>query len=406
MSKTLLVAHEYLPRVVEQWRTCGLASSTSAKYMAWVKRFLEHCDNRRLDVIKESCHYGLLRFLRQYSGPRKGPHTSAAMKACARNAIHAWSSALDSLGYPVPTWLPPSTARHLPALLEEFIRYRITHRGVQNSTALRELEVAKDLLQLLRERGRRVSRMRVVDVDEFVVGLSASFSPRTVADSCSRLRGFLRFLRATGRINRDMASMVVAPRVLRRARPPRNLSPDSVRRIIHAIPRTTTIGRRDHAMLLTMAAYGLGAAEVLALCLEHVQWKTNIIIVRRPKTGNIIELPLLPAVARTLSDYIRFGRPAPVKSRHVFLRIGAPHAPLTSGAIRHRIRLYANRSGVHGDILGAHMFRHNHATAQINAGVHQKVVSEILGHQRPSSTSAYIRVAHSKLRLVGLPVPR
>jgi hypothetical protein len=34
------------------------------------------------------------------------------------------------------------------------------------------------------------------------------------------------------------------------------------------------------------------------------------------------------------------------------------------------------------------------------------VVGEILGHRRPQSTSAYIRVAMRRLRRVALPVPR
>jgi site-specific recombinase XerD len=83
-----------------------------------------------------------------------------------------------------------------------------------------------------------------------------------------------------------------------------------------------------------------------------------------------------------------------------------PYAPITGGAIRHRIRLYAKRAGVTAKVLGAHIFRHSHASRQIDAGANLKVVSEILGHRSSSSTSVYVRVALRRLRGVGLPVPR
>ncbi|MBE3132595.1 MAG: tyrosine-type recombinase/integrase, partial [Acidobacteria bacterium] len=83
-----------------------------------------------------------------------------------------------------------------------------------------------------------------------------------------------------------------------------------------------------------------------------------------------------------------------------------PYESLTSGGIRHRIRHYAHRVGITAAIIGAHAFRHSHATRQIDAGINPTVVGDILGHRRPSSTSVYVRVALRRLRTVALPVPR
>jgi len=83
-----------------------------------------------------------------------------------------------------------------------------------------------------------------------------------------------------------------------------------------------------------------------------------------------------------------------------------PYNPLTSGAIRHRIREYARKAGVSAKVIGAHAFRHTHASRQVDAGANLKVLSDILGHRRPSSTSVYVRVALRRLRGVTLPVPK
>jgi site-specific recombinase XerD len=83
-----------------------------------------------------------------------------------------------------------------------------------------------------------------------------------------------------------------------------------------------------------------------------------------------------------------------------------PYDPLTSAAIRHRLQLYARRARLDGTMIGAHAFRHSHATRQVDAGVHPQVLGDILGHRRPSSTSAYVRVAMRRLRRIALPVPQ
>ena len=119
-----------------------------------------------------------------------------------------------------------------------------------------------------------------------------------------------------------------------------------------------------------------------------------------------IELPLLPPVAKALTSYLRWERPPAKGTPRLFLSEKMPYEHINSGAIRHRIRLYAGQAGVAAKVIGAHAFRHSHASRQVDAGANLKVVSEILGHRSSSSTSVYVRVALKRVRGVGLPVPR
>jgi site-specific recombinase XerD len=107
-----------------------------------------------------------------------------------------------------------------------------------------------------------------------------------------------------------------------------------------------------------------------------------------------------------LTDYLRWERPPAKEKAHLFLRKNMPYEPITSGAIRHRIRHWAMLAGIPAKVLGAHAFRHSHATRQVDAGANIKIVSDILGHRSVSSTSVYVRVALKRLRSVALAVPR
>lgn len=231
-------------------------------------------------------------------------------------------------------------------------------------------------------------------------------SRRIAATNCSALRCFLRYCLLTGRIRRDLAASVCAPRYSTWETPPRAIPWDEIRRILHAIPRDNKYGRRDYAMLLLLAAYGLGGAEVAGLQLDDIGWREKILRVRRSKTGVAIELPLLPPVARAIAEYLKHDRPKHVTHRDVFLTVGMPHRRISTSVLRHQIRQYACKAGITREILGSHLFRHCHASRQVDWGTPHKVLADILGHQRSESTSVYIRVAMRRLRSVALPVPR
>jgi site-specific recombinase XerD len=247
----------------------------------------------------------------------------------------------------------------------------------------------------------------VADIDDFVLALAAKWKPKTVAGDCSTLRAFLRFLHTTGRSPVDLAACVAAPRIRSFDRPPRALPWRDVRRILRAIDVRRAIGRRDFALFLMMATYGMGAGEVCGLTLDDIDWTSRTIRVTRPKTGVVTLLPLLDPVARALAGYLRDGRPTHARDRAVFVTDHLPHRRLSgSTTIRHRLREYASKAGVQADFLGTHVFRHAHATRQIEGSASVKVIGDILGHRSPSSTSVYTRSAILRLRCVSLPVPR
>lgn len=392
--------------VVDYWRRGGLSALTVQLYLGWIRRFRKYCQQRKLDEVEQSCSSGVKRFLSRYAWPRAKGRPSACSTDTPRSAIHAWACALRALGEPVPAWHKPSSATALPPLLHDYAAYRKAHNGTAETTLRRDLNTAGRFLHHLRGRRRSLKRINLHDIDTFVQATAARVSTSTVADTCSSLRAFLRFLRMSGRLDSDLANAVMAPRFRVSERPPRTLPWPDVKRILRAVRRSDPTGRRDSAILLLLATYGLGAAEVLALRLEDLDWRASVLRARRPKTKVGIELPLLPVVARALTAYLRWERPPANGIPRVFLSRRMPYAPITSGAIRHRIRLYAERAGVSTKVLGAHIFRHTHASRQIDAGANLKVVSDILGHRSSSSTSVYVRVALRRLRGVGLPVPR
>ena len=406
MSDPVRVIDERERAAVRFWRKGHLSLGTLVIYLQWVRRFRNYCDKRKLLETEQLTAAGVRRFTRAYAGPRlRGRPITQNSRNLASNALHAWACALGAMGMSLPPWRNKQ-APQLSPLLKEYCHYRRAHTGVSDGTLARDVETARGFLGQLRREAKSIRLATLGDVDMFVRELGTRVGKRTVADTCSSLRAFLRFLKMTSRLPADLAGGVIAPRYRIDERPPRTLPWNEVQKILHSISRTEAPGKRDYAIVLLLATYGLGAAEVLAIRLQDLDWRGGVLRLRRPKTGAPIELPLLPAVAKALTAYLRWERPPATSVHSLFLRQNMPYEPITSSAIRYRIRHYARLAGIPAKVIGAHAFRHSHASRQIDSGANLKVVSDILGHRSCSSTSVYVRVALKRLRAVALPVPR
>ena len=396
-----------LKEVMRVWRKNRCISKPAITvYRQWIPRFMDYCNSEQLNWEAELTLAGVTRFVKRYARSRDIDVECALH--IARSALRAWSEGLQRLGETLPSWRPtPEPLQYRPSLLREFAADMREHRGNPESTIRKKITHAEGFLEFLRHRRRRIIDLRLSDLDAYVVKCAKRYASVTVADVCSTLRSFTRFLRASGRISIDLAPSVIGPVARKGARPHRALPWNDVRRILRAIDRSTACGKRDYALLLLMSTYGLGAGEAIRLRLDDIDWRAATLHVVRPKTGVEFMLPLLPEVARVLVDYLRHGRPAYARTRHLFVQMLVPHGPLScSSAVRYQLVKHARAAGVSAPYLGSHVLRHSHASRQMELGTPAKLIGDILGHRDPDSTSAYLRVATERLRQIALPVPR
>jgi integrase len=151
-----------------------------------------------------------------------------------------------------------------------------------------------------------------------------------------------------------------------------------VQRLLRSVDTSTARGLRDHALLLLMSTYGLGAGEVLRLQLQDIDWSAGTLQVARPKTGVAFALPLLPAVAKALARYLRDGRPPNTPTRHLFVVMKMPFGPLSgSSAVRHILLKHAKVAGLDAPYLGSHVLRYSNAARQLDVGTRPRVLSDL-----------------------------
>ena len=77
--------------------------------------------------------------------------------------------------------------------------------------------------------------------------------------------------------------------------PPRDRSRSAV------IDRQSPVGRRDYAMVLLLASYGLRGIEVVRLRLDDIDWRSQLLHIRQRKVGNSGTYPLSLPVGKPSS---------------------------------------------------------------------------------------------------------
>ena len=134
-------------------------------------------------------------------------------------------------------------------------------------------------------------------------------------------------LASAGEIPTGLDAQIDTPRVYRGEQLPRALPWDTVRALLDSIDRATPMGRRDYAIFLLMATYGLRACEVVTLTLDDVEWRAGRLRIPQRKTRGSLWLPLTDEGGTALLDYLRHGRHAlTVRRQRVPFRGGPPRS--------------------------------------------------------------------------------
>lgn len=195
-------------------------------------------------------------------------------------------------------------------------------------------------------------------------------------------------------------------KIVRNKKIPSVYTAEEVNAVIASIDRTHPQGKRDYAMTLLAARYGLRISDIIGLRFCNIEWETNRLCLVQQKTGKKVTLPLSEEVGSALIDYIKFARPN-IDIPFVFIKMHAPFGPIKASGLGANISDWMRAAGINSACKkhGPHALRHSLATNLLGANQPVPVISEILGHSTTESTATYIRVSVDMLRQCALDVP-
>jgi len=288
---------------------------------------------------------------------------------------------------------------------QDFARFLSAQRGLKPVTVAAYLRTVRCfLLQRFGQDEFRLDALCLQDVNRFILDRARHVRRGYAKSMVTALRSFLRYLQQCGAITADIAAGVPGVANWRLSHLPKALTPVQVERLLRCCDRNTSVGRRDYAILLLLARLGLRAGEVVAMSLDDLDWEAGEFIVRG--NGDRLErMPLPRDVGAALAHYLRYGRP-PCSSRHVFIRMRAPHCGFSgAAAICDVVRRALWRAELDPDFKGAHLLRHSLATNMLRRGASLEQIGQLLRHSQANTTQIYAKVNIEALRAIALPWP-
>lgn len=233
--------------------------------------------------------------------------------------------------------------------------------------------------------------MTVNHLRNFIIDVSID-RPKSMDDVIGALRKFFKYIKEKGYTKESYFLLISAPRARTHKIYPA-MSSSEMRKILNCIDTSTTIEKRDFAILSLATTTGLRSGDIASLKLENIKWLLHKLHFTQGKTKQLLILPLEDYVLTALSDYILRGRPKS-DDKHVFLRNLAPFVGFTDGgAIASVFKRHLENAGIcHeiGDGKTMHGIRRMIGTAMVSNNPPITTVAEVLGHKNIKSTKQYL----------------
>jgi integrase/recombinase XerD len=284
-------------------------------------------------------------------------------------------------------------------LLGRYESHLVQQRGIRPRTVNQYLRYVR---RLLSGRGDAdASTLTAAEIVSFVLSESRRKDGSYSRPPATAIRSLLRFLEHSGDIDAHLSGCVPAVAQWRLTSLPSILEPAQVQAMHAACDQTTTLGRRDRAILHLLVRLGLRAGEVGAMLLDDIDWRAGEILVHG-KGGRESRMPLPRDVGQALAAYLRKDRPSS-DDRSVFLGVRAPFRRLGAGGVVSTAARAVRRIGVKSG--GAHLLRHTAASQLLRSGASLAEVGHVLRHRHIDTTAIYAKVDDASLRPLARPWP-
>ncbi|MEJ5304670.1 MAG: site-specific tyrosine recombinase XerD [Ignavibacteria bacterium] len=284
------------------------------------------------------------------------------------------------------------------SLLKEFLTYLKLMRGYSENTIDSYKRDIQRLFDFLESKG-------IDDLNDVNKNILSSFfstldtlglSTKSIARNYSSIKSFFRYLLSNDFIQTNPASKFKGPKVS--VHPPEILSLSEINKILDQPNPKTLLGIRDKAMLEFAYATGVRVSELINLKMNDLFLKDEIVRIFG-KGSKERFVPIGSHAIYWLNQYLTKVRPALAKKlesgNYVFLN--SRGKKLSRMGFFKILREYVRQAGIDKNVH-PHTIRHSFATHLLERGADIRVVQELLGHSKISTTQIYTHIDRTRLR--------
>lgn len=291
----------------------------------------------------------------------------------------------------------------LTAMVDSFLIYLQSEKNMSDKTIRAYNSDWQDFYNFLeKELGHDLSVFEVEAIDHRLVrrylsnlynrGLSKNTSARRLA----ALKSFFRFLVNKNYSQRNPLTLVATPKIPKRL--PRYLEQDDMSKVLEQPQETSAAGIRDKALMELLYGAGIRVGELVTLNIDSVDLTYGYVRVFGKGSRERI-VPIGKQAIHAIHEYLERARPKWGDADNPALFLNQKGGRLSDRSIRTLVKKYCRQANTR-ETLSPHGFRHSFASHLLDNGADLRVVQELLGHKKISSTQIYTHVSRNKLRTV------
>ena len=294
--------------------------------------------------------------------------------------------------------------------LRSFLEYLRLNRNVSPNTVLAYRGDLTQFLEFLETRVGRAAALSDISHQQVRAFLAQLYDRGTARATSARklaaIRSFARYLCREGQLAQDPGTLVSTPKLDRKI--PAHLDPEEMRTLLETPDTHRPLGRRDRAILELFYASGLRLSELVGLGVEDVNLSERMVRVLG-KGGKERIVPFNRSAASAIRVYLvdrdalmrrglaaghGQGRPPRAATEPLFVNYRGGR--LSTRSVDRLVRRYVSRSSARLGI-SPHALRHSFATHLLERGADLRVIQELLGHARVSTTQRYTHINAAQL---------
>ncbi|MGI6048018.1 MAG: site-specific tyrosine recombinase XerD [Petrimonas sp.] len=278
----------------------------------------------------------------------------------------------------------------------KYKRYLLLEKGLSKNSIDAYLTDLQKLIEFKENRNLKFSDIKLSHLEEFLAELhDQGLKARSMARVISGIKSFFHFLVLDGFTEENPSQLLEAPKIGLKL--PIVLSVEEIDSILRAIDVSTAEGTRNYAIIETLYSCGLRVSELTNLRFSDLFFDEGFIRVQGKGSKQRL-VPISETAIRKIKNYLQHRKQKIVKRGSedvVFL--SSRGTSISRITVFHYIKQYAQAAGINKEI-SPHVFRHSFATHLLERGANIRVIQEMLGHEKITTTEIYTHIDRSFLR--------
>lgn len=280
--------------------------------------------------------------------------------------------------------------------IEKYKRYLLLEKGLSANTIDAYMTDLQKLRDFMKTRELTEKSVQTAHLEEFLAGLyDKDISPRSIARIISGVKSYFRFLLLDKSRADDPAELLEAPKTGLKL--PVVLSVEEIDSLLAAIDVSTAEGTRNYAIIETLYSCGLRISELTNLRFPDLFFNEGFIRVEGKGSKQRL-VPISDVAIQKIRDWLYYRNQIPIKKGNEdILFVSSRGKAISRVTVFYYIKRYAGEVGLQKKI-SPHVFRHSFATHLLERGANIRVIQEMLGHEKITTTEIYTHIDRHFLR--------